>query len=1057
MKNLHKLALLSFSGFTLLVFATGCIDAERRALLDVKSLLIDPSNRLKSWQGEECCRWKGIKCSDLGNVVSLNLRNPNPESFLVNLNSELIPASSNANTSTSLKGTISRSLFTLNQIRYLDLSYNDFNSSTLPSGLSNLTRLTYLNLSNSMFEDFITTQFANLTSLTQLDLSCSTEISDSSGISVSLTSSSRLIYGSVFSYIPNGNLYSSNLNWLLGLTNLMELRLTGVDLSEASQSTSWAEPISSLINLSTLYLSNCSLSGRIPINHLLNLSQLHSLIMDSNNLSSQIPDQLANITSLSELDLRNCNLHGSVPYLPQLKGLYAGYNYGLTIDLNSMFSVPWSSLERLDIQYAQVGGSIPDSFANTTTLVSFVASNCSIQGSLPLSITNLSRLEILQLNDNNIRGHLPPTLSNMKSLWFLSLSQNFLSGSIPVTICDMDSLNYLNLYYNQLTGVLPECIAYLPNLSILVVTRNFLVGSVLISSFQSSKLQFIGLGSNTLSVKTDNDSSKLNFNVQVLELASCNIGGGIPNFISTQTELIFLNLYNNSLSGPIPSWLFNLPSLSSLDLSENNLHGSIPSHIQLHSSIVPKSLNLANNKLQGAIPTQLENVEVINLSGNNFSGLVPTEIGESSSLRYISFAGNKLYGQIPPSFGNKLNALEVLDLSNNSLSGRIPLSLGNCTSLVFLSLGGNNLDGNIPFELQGAKHLRYLDLSGNDFNGTFPNVIRRFLSLEGLKLENNRFVGRIPEFIGELYNLRLLVLASNMFSGSIPQEIMKLEKLQYIGFSNNSLSGPIPEKLENLKMLTVRPTDGTVLGFLISAAFVGVELDIVTKGSSYKLELVYSYHSGIDISLNALTGSIPGEIGLLQGLSMLNLSHNHLSGVIPRTIGNMSGLESLDLSFNTLSGEVPRTLTNLDFLGVLNLSYNNLSGKVPVAPHLDTLDRYGFYGNQFLCGAPDVKVSCNNIEYPTTETNIEASDSEENFLLVGIIAMGYGCGLSVFFLVLFMMTEKWKEVYCRITDGIVLGIIEYLQGDKKRVSNLKGDRKKVSNPQGDRKRVSTSW
>lgn len=1034
MNDQRKLALFYVSGFSLLFIATGCIDAERRALLDIKSLLIDPSNRLNSWQGEECCIWKGIRCSSSGNVVSLNLRNPNPEIFLRNLNSELIPASSGAYKSTALQGTISPSLFTLDQIRYLDLSFNDFNSSALPLGLSNLTRLTYLNLSNAMFEDSITTQFANLSSLTQLDLSCSTEICDSSTISVSLTSSSRLISGSLYSYIPNGNLYSSNLKWLLGLTNLRELRLTGVDLSEASQSPSWAEPISSLSNLSTLYLSNCKLSGKIPSNQLLNLTHLHSLIMDSNNLSSQIPAQLANFTSLSELDFRNCNLHGSIPYLPQLKGLYVGFNYGLIIDLSSMFSVPWLSLEQLDIQYAQVGGSIPDSFANTTTLVSFVANNCSIQGSLPLSITNLSRLEILQLNDNNIRGHLPPTLSNMKSLWFLSISQNVLSGSIPVTICDMHSLNYINLYYNQLTGGLPECIGKLPNLSILFVARNYFTGSVLISSFQSPELQFIGLGFNTLSVKIDNYSSKVKFNLQVLELGSCNIGGGIPNFISNMTELVYLDLSNNSLSGPIPSWLFNLPSLSALDLSENNLQGSIPPHIRLHSSIFPNSLNLAKNKLQGAIPTQLENVEVINLSGNNFSGLVPMQIGELSRIRYISFAGNNLYGQIPPSFGKAFTALEVLDLSNNSLSGRIPLSLGNCTSLVFLSLGGNNLDGNIPFELQGAKYLRYLDLGGNDFNGKFPNVIRKFPALEGLKLENNRFEGRIPEFIGELYNLRLLVLASNMFSGSIPQEILKLEKLQYISFSNNSLSGPIPEKLENLKMLTVRPTDGTILGFLTSAAFVGVELDIVTKGSSYQLELVYSYHSGIDISLNALTGSIPQEIGLLQGLSMLNLSHNHLSGEIPRTIGNMSGLESLDLSFNTLSGEVPQTLTNLDFLGVMNLSYNNLSGKVPVAPHLDTLDRYSFYGNQFLCGAPDVKISCNNNEYPTTEINNEASDSEENFLLYGIIAMGYGCGLSVFFVIMFTMTEKWKEIYCRITDGIVFRIIEYLQGDRKRVS-----------------------
>ncbi|KAL8146679.1 hypothetical protein AgCh_004421 [Apium graveolens] len=585
---------------------------ERSALLHVKSLLFDPSNRLNSWQGDDCCIWEGVRCSSSGHVVSLDLRNPSPQSFLVNLNSELVPASSNVNKSTAIQGKISPSLFTLKQLHYLHLSFNDFMSSTLPSGLSNLTSLTYLNLSNAMFDDSITTQLANLTSLTQLDLSCSTEIIDVSCSSVNLTSSYRFTLGSLYSYFANGNLYSLNLNWLQGLTNLEVLRLTGVDLLESSQSTSWAQPISSLFNLNTLYLSNCRLSGRIHIDQLLNLTHLQFCVVNSNNLSSQIPDQLANLTSLSIIDLRNCNLQGSIPYLPQLKGLYVGYNYGLTIDL----------------------------------------------------------------------------------------------------------------------------------------------------------------GFNRLTLKKDDSSSKLNSNIQELEFASCNIG--------------------------------------------------------------------ANNNLQGTIPAQLEDFEVINVSGNNFSGIAPAQ--------NVSFAGNKLNGQIPPSFCKSVNALEVLDLSYNSLSGKIPRSLGNCMFLVFLSLGGNILDGNIPLELQFAKNLGYLDLSGNNFDGPFPDVVRRFQSLEGLKLENNRFEGRIPHFVGKLHNLRLLVLASNLFSGSISQEILQREKLQYLGLSNNSLSGLIPNKLENLKMLRVRPTDGTILGFLISSAFVGAELDIVTKRSSYQLELVYSYHSGVDIS-----------------------------------------------------------------------------------------------------------------------------------------------------------------------------------------------------------------
>jgi len=80
-----------------------CIADERAALLSVKASLLDPNNYLSSWQGEDCCSWKGVRCSaKTGHVVKLNLRGMNSE------------------------GEISYSLVNLQQVRYLDLSYNDF-------------------------------------------------------------------------------------------------------------------------------------------------------------------------------------------------------------------------------------------------------------------------------------------------------------------------------------------------------------------------------------------------------------------------------------------------------------------------------------------------------------------------------------------------------------------------------------------------------------------------------------------------------------------------------------------------------------------------------------------------------------------------------------------------------------------------------------------------------------------------------------------------------------------------------------------------------------------
>lgn len=58
--------------------------------------------------------------------------------------------------------------------------------------------------------------------------------------------------------------------------------------------------------------------------------------------------------------------------------------------------------------------------------------------------------------------------------------------------------------------------------------------------------------------------------------------------------------------------------------------------------------------------------------------------------------------------------------------------------------------------------------------------------------------------------------------------------------------------------------------------------------------------SSIDLSGNSFEGEIPGSIGNLKGLHLLNLSNNTLTGLIPSSLGNLTALESLDLSHNQL-------------------------------------------------------------------------------------------------------------------------------------------------------------
>ena len=80
---------------------------------------------------------------------------------------------------------------------------------------------------------------------------------------------------------------------------------------------------------------------------------------------------------------------------------------------------------------------------------------------------------------------------------------------------------------------------------------------------------------------------------------------------------------------------------------------------------------------------------------------------------------------------------------------------------------------------------------------------------------------------------------------------------------------------------------------------------------------------------NRLTGEIPGEMGMLGALEQLILTGNALTGSIPRELGNLRSLRSLHLSSNELTGSIPPELGNLRNLTTLRLAVNKLTGSIP--------------------------------------------------------------------------------------------------------------------------------
>ncbi|XP_021830204.1 probable LRR receptor-like serine/threonine-protein kinase RFK1 isoform X2 [Prunus avium] len=113
------------------------------------------------------------------------------------------------------------------------------------------------------------------------------------------------------------------------------------------------------------------------------------------------------------------------------------------------------------------------------------------------------------------------------------------------------------------------------------------------------------------------------------------------------------------------------------------------------------------------------------------------------------------------------------------------------------------------------------------------------------------------------------------------------------------------------------------------------------------------YLKEIDLALNYLNGTIPGEWGAMQ-LTKISLLVNRLSGEIPKELGNITTLTYLTLEANQFSGVVPHELGNLINLGTLVLSSNRLTGKLPVAlAGLRNLTDFRINDNNFNGTIPD--------------------------------------------------------------------------------------------------------
>mmetsp|Transcript_19228 Transcript_19228/g.36826 ORF Transcript_19228/g.36826 Transcript_19228/m.36826 type:complete len:462 (-) Transcript_19228:374-1759(-) len=143
--------------------------------------------------------------------------------------------------------------------------------------------------------------------------------------------------------------------------------------------------------------------------------------------------------------------------------------------------------------------------------------------------------------------------------------------------------------------------------------------------------------------------------------------------------------------------------------------------------------------------------------------------------------------------------------------------------------------------------------------------------------------------------------------------------------------------------------------FLVNvvASCAGVKLTTETNSHFNKCIQDISECTALDLQFDGYTGTLPGSIWSLTGLTFLSLIGNDFSGQIPSSLGQLSRLEQAWFNTNNFNGQLPSQIGRLSLLTYLKLSENLFSGTIPTEiGHLTALRGLELGRNSFTGALP---------------------------------------------------------------------------------------------------------
>nr|XP_043621059.1 probable LRR receptor-like serine/threonine-protein kinase At1g56140 isoform X2 [Erigeron canadensis] len=109
----------------------------------------------------------------------------------------------------------------------------------------------------------------------------------------------------------------------------------------------------------------------------------------------------------------------------------------------------------------------------------------------------------------------------------------------------------------------------------------------------------------------------------------------------------------------------------------------------------------------------------------------------------------------------------------------------------------------------------------------------------------------------------------------------------------------------------------------------------------------------LTFGINALSGEIPPELGLLTDLRSLSFGTNNFNGSLPSELGNLRRLQQIYINSAGVSGDIPSSFANLRSLVTVWASDNAFTGRIPdFIGNWTQLQSLRFEGNSFEGSIP---------------------------------------------------------------------------------------------------------